>query len=257
MRKLIVLFTLVVAIGIKGQAQSAEYETVEISGKVTDFNGNPIDSAIIELMHPNFTAAYSAYSDSNGDYKLTGVKKGTYMAMYVIRPNEYPRKNAVPPEDMRLEFWAWNVIADRDLLINPHYGRLELYGLNAYMIMGGGTGMWLYVRPMSLAKLLKYDTGVYTNKSKIDELVDVNVYSEYFKAQVFVDDKPVIVKSIQKVEELAATEKKAAMIGYLINIDYNITQKPVKPLKIRVVGENTEYNEKGENICFFEIADYQ
>ena len=238
-------------------ASNSESETIVISGKVTDFEGNPIDSAIVELFHADFSTAYSTYSDENGNYKLTDVKKGKYLAMYVLRPKEYPRKNAVPKEEMRLEFWAWNVIADRDLEINPRYHRLELYGLNAFMPIGSGTGIWLYARPMSLGKLLEYDSEIYTDKSKIDEIVDINVYPEHFKAEAFVDDKPVPIKSIQKVVEIEGTEKKPPMIGYLVNIDFNITQKPERPYKIKLVGENTELKEKGENVCFFNLSDYQ
>lgn len=259
MKTLIFTATLLL-LNLSSKAQNVDNNnnnTVEISGKVTDFKGNPIDSAIVQLKHSNFSKAYSTYSDANGNYKLKDVKKGIYLAMYVIRPKEYPRRNAVPKEDMRLEFWAWNVIADNDLIINPRYGRLELYGLNAFMVIGGNTGIFLYVRPMSLGKLLQYETDVFTEKAKIDELVDINVYPEYFNAEVFVNDEPVKINSIQKVEEKAATENKSAMIGYLINIDYNITEKPEKPLKIRVVGENTELNEKGENIYFFKTEDFQ
>ncbi len=118
-----------------GYSQNNERDFIEISGQVTDFEGNPIDSAVVQLKHPDFSEAYSTYSDADGNYKLTGVKKGVYAAMYVLRPKEYPRKNAVSPKDMRLEFWAWNVIADRNLTINPRYHRLELYGLNAFMVM--------------------------------------------------------------------------------------------------------------------------
>ncbi len=230
---------------------------VTISGIVSDFEGNPIDSAIVELKHPDFSEAYSTYSDADGNYKLTGVKKGIYLAMYVLRPKEYPRRNAVLPKDMRLEFWAWNVIADKNLTINPRYHRLELYGLTAFMVPVGGSGIWLYVRPMSLSKLLKYSSDTYTNKSKLEEVVDINVYPEHFKAEVFVDDNPVLIKSIQKVEEFAATENRPPVIGYLINVDFKITKKPERPFKIKVVGENTELKEKGENVCFFKIEDYQ
>lgn len=248
MKNLIFTVVLLLLFDLSSKAQNDNKGRVEISGQVTDFEGNPIDSAIVQLKHRNFSKAYSTYSDANGNYKLKNVKKGTYMGMYVIRPKEYPRENAVPQEDMRLEFWAWNVIADNDLTINPRYGRLELYGLDAFIVKGAGTGIFLYVRPMSLGKFLKYET---------DEIVDINVYPEYFNAEVFVNDEPVKINSIQKVEELAATENRSAVIGYLINIDYNISKKHKKPLKIRVVGENTELNEKGENICFFKIEDYQ
>ncbi len=257
MRKSIILILTTILTFQFCYSQNIESANIEISGQVTDFEGNPIDSAVVELLHADFSRAYSTYSDNQGNYKLEGVKKGRYLAMYVLRPKEYPRKNAVPKKDMRLEFWAWNVIADRDLTINPRYHRLELYGLNAFMPIGSGAGIWLYVRPMSLGKLLEYDSEVYTDKSKIDEIVDINVYPEHFKAEAFVDDKPVPIKSIQKVVEIEGTENKAPVIGYLINIDFNITERPMKPFKIKLVGKNAELNEKGENVCFFDLSDYQ
>ena len=235
--------------------RAQDRETVSISGRVTDFNGIPIDSALVQLKHADFSEAYSTYSDKDGKYTLSNVKKGKYMAMYVIRPKEYPRRNAVDPEDMRLEYWAWNVIADTDLVINPRYHRMELYGLTAFRVPGSGSGLMVYVRPMSLGKLLKYSDSVYTNKERINKEADVSVLPENFRVKAFIDDEPVKINSIQSINEYVG-ENKPPLIGYMLHLD--IRKRPEKPyVIIRVEGTNLEYNERAESIYFYEIARYE
>ncbi|MFV0467415.1 MAG: carboxypeptidase-like regulatory domain-containing protein, partial [Dysgonomonas sp.] len=97
MKKIILFFLFFVSAGTF-YAQN----TVSISGQVTDFEGNPIDSSVVQLLSRGFEVINKTYSDKNGYYKLENVDKGKYMAMYVIRPKEYPRQNAVPEKDMRL-----------------------------------------------------------------------------------------------------------------------------------------------------------
>lgn len=79
-------------------------ENITISGKVTDFEGKPIDSCRVKLMYSDFSSAYEVYTDKKGDYLIPNVEKGKYMALYAIRPKEYPRQNAVLSKDMKLEF---------------------------------------------------------------------------------------------------------------------------------------------------------
>ncbi|MDR2146353.1 MAG: carboxypeptidase-like regulatory domain-containing protein, partial [Tannerella sp.] len=117
---------LLLTVSCTEKKQTQETATITISGQITDFDGNPIDSCIIQLKDRNFNSAYETYSDKTGYYTLKNVETGHYLGMYALREKEYPRENAVPEEDMRLEFWAWNVIADSDLIINPRYQKLEL-----------------------------------------------------------------------------------------------------------------------------------
>ena len=226
-----------------GCSRPDEIDTVSISGIVTDFQGNPIDSALVALLRADFSTVDSAYTDTNGQYKLD-VKKGKYYAMWVLRPEEYPSQEAVPSEDMRLEFWAWNIIADRDLEINPRYHRLEMYRLNAFR--GEGGSLLLYVRPMSLGRSLEFST---------DNKDDVTVLPENFEAKVFIDDEIVKINSIQEIKEFTGKDT-PPLIGYLIQV--NINKSTDRPYYIiRVEGTNLEYNEKGENVYFYEIPDYE
>lgn len=231
-------------------------DSIKISGQVTDYDGNAIDSCYVALFYDNFTEAYAAYTDKQGFYSLDNVKKGKYMAMYVLRLKEYPRHNKVSDDDKRLEFWAWNVIADRDLVINPKYHRLELYGTNAFKIEGGYHGLFIYTRPMSTGKLLKYSKEIVTNKSVAEKVADITVKPEHFKARVFIDDKEIKINSIQPVSEYVGSES-SPVRGFIIQTDLP-KERPSKPyLTIRVVGENTEEGEKGENIIFYEVQNYE
>ncbi|MFT4071602.1 MAG: carboxypeptidase-like regulatory domain-containing protein [Dysgonamonadaceae bacterium] len=224
--------------------------TVTIAGKVTDFQGNPIDSSIVELLHPNFKTAYETYTDKKGNYKLN-VEKGKYMAMYVIRPKEYPRQNQVSENNMRLEYWAWNIIADKDLVINPRYHRLEIYGSHVFETYGGYPGLFIYFRPMSLTKYLSYPKEIYLDKAKSEKIADISVKPENLKIQIYADEEPVKINSIQPIEEYHGENQKS-MTAYLVQVDYpkSKIQKPY--IVFRIIAENTEFGEKGENIFFYE-----
>jgi len=249
MKKLF-LSALIIILGVNLLAQT---NTVTISGQVTDFDGNPIDSCWVALLHENFNPAYQTITDEAGYYVLSGVEKGLYFGMYALRLKEYPRANAVPDEDMRLEFWAWNVVADRDLTINPRYHRLELYGTYAFRT---NAGLMIYTRPMSLGKLLAYSKEVVTDKSFAEKVADISVKPEHFEVKVFLDEQPLKINSVQPIEEFGG-EGQMTITGYIIQTDFP-KEKLDKPyVIIRVEATNTEENEKGENLFFYELKNYK
>ena len=125
---------------VKGDA------TFVVSGNVSDFHGNPIAGATIRLKNRAFENLYETLSDEKGRYSMA-VKEGDYYCLYAIKLSEY-RVN-------RLEYWAWNVPVHSDLVINPRYDRMEIYGINAFepQVTPQETYM-VYFRPMSLLKTL-------------------------------------------------------------------------------------------------------
>lgn len=131
-------------------------DMIKISGKVTDYNGIPIDSCTVLIYNPDFTEAYETVSNAQGYYSLDSIPKGRYAAIAAMRTNEYPRLLQVAPKDMKLEFWAWNVIADRDITLNIRYDKLELYGTTAFLEYGGRQELLIYTRPMSVTKVIAY-----------------------------------------------------------------------------------------------------
>lgn len=230
-------------------------ETITISGRVTDFDDNPIDSCRIDVLYTNWTTAYSAWSDKDGNYSIPNVEKGKYMAIYALRPKEYPRQLKVAEEDMRLEYWAWNVIADKDLTINPRYHRLELYGTTVFKENGGYPMMMIYTRPMSLGKTLSHGVDTYKDKSVLErEQSDISAEPDEIEFKVYADDVPVTVRSVQPVEEYMGGGR---MMAYLIYIDLP-EKKPEGYYIFRIEAYNKAWGgEKGENAYFYEMPDYK
>lgn len=229
--------------------------TVTISGRVTDFEGSPKDSSVVELIHPHWDTAFSTYTDRDGYYSLE-VEKGKYMAMYVLREEEYPSMNAVPPEDMRLEFWGWNIIADRDMVINPRYHKLELYGTTVFQVYGGYPGFFVYFRPMSLTKSLEYPEELYLDKETAEKETVISVKPEYLKVRVYADDEELKINSIHHLEEYTGDENMTTT-GYVVQVEMP-AKRPDKPyIVFRVVAENTEDGETGENIYFYELPNFK
>ncbi|HAH26307.1 MAG TPA: carboxypeptidase regulatory-like domain-containing protein, partial [Prolixibacteraceae bacterium] len=71
---------------------------------------------------------------------------------------------------------------------------------------------------------------------------------------VFANERPVKINSMQKVEEFAG-EGNPPSIGYLLHV--NMDQMPEKPYVVfRILADNLDFNEKGENIYFYEVKDY-
>lgn len=59
-------------------------DTVTISGRVTDYNGNPVDSCTICLYNPNFTTAYETLSGPDGSYAIENVAEGDYAGIFAL-----------------------------------------------------------------------------------------------------------------------------------------------------------------------------
>lgn len=249
------LFLLVfLIVSIAGFSQNQE-NTITISGRVTDFDDKPISDCEVRVLYFNFTEAYTGYSDKDGYYSIPNVEKGKYMAIYALRIEQYPRELKVAEKDMRLEFWAWNVIADKDLTINPRYHRLELYGTTVFKENGGYPAIMLYTRPMSLGRMLAYGEALYKDKKKAeDEQVDISAEPEDIEFKVWADDEPVTIRSVQPVQEYVGGGRQMA---YLLYLDLPKKQTG-KYCIFRVEAHNSAYGgEKGENIYFYEYPGYK
>lgn len=255
MKRLFILLILLGAILCTSQQIYAQ-ETITISGRVTDFDGNPIDNCLVQLLYAGFKSAKEVYTDKDGYYIMPNVEKGNYLAIYAIRPEEYPRRLAVPKEDMRLEFWAWNVIADQNLTINPRYDRLELYGTNVFKVERTGGGYFIYTRPMTLQGLIDHSDDIIIDKAEGEKVMDLTVQPEDFEIKVYADDIPLKVNQVQAVEEYTGMPDKP-MTGYLIYVDAP-EFTPSKPYIIfRIEALNRKCNERGENIYFYEVKNYK
>lgn len=214
-----------------------------------------IDSSIVQILDKNFNVLYQTYSDATGFYEME-VAAGTYMAMYVIRPKEYPRENKVSEDKMRLEFWAWNIVAYTDITINPKYDRLELYGTQVFEIPGAHPGLVIYTRPMSLQKLLSYSKDASADIADSERRKDISVSPNYLEFTVSADDELLEINSVQMIEEYTG-EGEIPMIGYILQVGKPLLTSVNPYYMITVTARNKEFNEMGENIFFYEYDKYK
>lgn len=232
------------------------HEYVTISGRVTDYNGNPVDSCNVALYNPDFTPAYEALSDSCGNYILDSVATGKYACLYAMRVKEYPRMQQVAPEDMKLEFWAWNVVADRDLNLDIRYHKLELYGTTAFLEYGGRQELLIYTRPMSVTKAISYFN--YMDKGRAEKESKVTVEPEYMQFEVYADGNPLSIFSVQHLS-LPNYSNPMNDDCYLIqtSLPADLRRHNDRPYEIRVVGHNMHDDEWGESVYFLEVPRYR
>ncbi len=237
---------LVLAAGlIQARPQAAQAKagaTVKISGRVTDFEGRPIEGATIELKNSDFENAAEGVSDKDGRYSLTA-PKGTYMALAAVK--DYQVKS--------LEYWAWTVPAERDLEINPRFDRLEVYAINAWRPQGGFPSYQIYFRPMSLMRTAKKVTeaGGMENMGKLP-VIDIAPEFSADDIQVTIDGQPVKVLQINKVREAAGPNQ--CLFGYLIQVPLPEKMPMTEYFPINIALTDRVTGEKGEGCLFFRPA---
>jgi len=231
-------------------------DKVTVSGRVTDFAGNPIDSVLVRVKDRNFNNPFQTYSDKNGYFSMK-VDKGNYNCIYAAKISDY-RKT-------KLEYWAWNVPIFEDMVINPQYNNMEVYGINVMepQVTPHETYM-IYFRPMSLKKIIKLiesqdvDKKSFEQVGKVEQLlkpVDDNIYdiapSSITPGELSVKINGVESKivNIERVKEYA---RGMNMYGYLVQV---IKPEEIKAMniaydKISILLNSEETGETGLGEAF-------
>ncbi len=252
MKKILALFLSVIFVStINAQ------EKFTLSGKVSDFEGNPIDSASIRLKNKKFENVYETLSDINGNFSLQ-VERGTYYCLYAIKLSDY-RKT-------KLEYWAWNVPIFKDMEINPQYNNLEIYGVNVTEPQVGPYDTYMiYFRPMSLKKSMDIvehqaiDKTAFEEQQKVEKLfkpIEDNIYDlapnivTLDELSVKINDIESKILNIQKVKEYA---RGINFYGYYLQV---LKPEKIKTMdltfdKISIVFKSFETNEIGKSEAFF------
>jgi len=239
--------TLIFFVLVNAYAFSQKTDSVTISGYVTDFNNNPLDSVTVKLMNKSFEDQYVTISDQAGYYEII-VAKGEYYCLYALKISEWLKT--------RLEYWTWNVPAYNNMVINPKYNRLEIYGMNAFEPQIGPFDTYMvFFRPMSLTKILEYTNR--TNKQNFEK--NANLHKDTIDIapnmitkedlRVSINDCESEVVGINKVIEYT---RGSYMYSYLIQI-----KKPAGLInshneydKISIMLNSNETNEQGFSECF-------
>jgi len=239
-KKILLLVIIWSAFGGRLSAQTYTPRYI-LSGRVTDFSGNPIDSAVVELKKADFTTAASALTGTDGKYQLI-TAEGKYMALTCIKASEYPSGSNLNPEDQRLRFWAWNIPVTGNLEIDIRYHRLEIYGLTVFRIQGSVPGYTIYCRPVSLTRVQQTDDPreVTPEPENLDILVEIN-------------GRPVKVNSVQRVQEYAARD--GFLNAYLLQVAPPTMTGKLYDL-IRVMIKDKQNGDTGEAIYFKERDGY-
>ena len=91
-------------------AYAQQQDSVTISGRVTDYDGQPIDSASVWWQNPQFNDVVEVVTNKDGHYTAR-VPKGKYQSVASIYFPSYAHiamKSGLPEAEHRLEFWAWD-----------------------------------------------------------------------------------------------------------------------------------------------------
>lgn len=235
---------LLCAIYLQGSAQT---DSITISGIVTDFEGQPVDSALVELKYSNFKTAYETLTDNKGQYSLK-VLKGKYLALASLKMSEYPVAGSILPKDeQRLEFWAWNLIAEENLNFNIKYHRLEIYGVNVFRIQGATPGYTIYCRPMSL-------TRGFSEPDKKLNFIDLCPPPEEIEVEVEINGYPIKVNMKEKVKEYVAN---GICYGYLLHVDLPIEQTDKNFDIFHIEMTDLKNGDRGEAVYFKSKDNYE
>lgn len=209
-------------------------KTFVISGTVSDFNGQAIDSATVYLKNKSFENLYEALSDENGQYSME-VAEGDYYCLYAIKLPDY-RVRA-------LEYWTWNVPVHENLTINPQYDKMEIYGINVFEPQVGPFETYMiYFRPMSLAKGFELvaqqniDKEKFEKAKQAEKLLDrsaqvIDIAPDSISAEelhIEINGEKAEIVGITKMEEYA---RKSRIYAYVVQV--------IKP---KANAENTEYD---------------
>lgn len=252
-----------------GYAQ--QKDSVTICGRVTDYNGQPIDSCSVFWQNASFNVVKEAITNADGQYTAR-IPKGKYQNMGAINMSTYPHfaKPGMPEADQRLEFWGWDFIADRDTTLNIRYDRMEAYGLRVFSIPGGMPAYQIYVRPMSLTRMLKWQ-----KESKPESIVrNTNLNgieqkpisqesksslwappSEKLKVVVWIDGEEVPLLMKQEIKEYYDASEYGN--AYLLTVDAPKHPKKGMPyLTFKVELTDLENGDRGEGMYHMEKESY-
>jgi hypothetical protein len=219
-------------------------ETCEISGRVTDFENQPIKGASVFLKDSKFEDVATAESDEGGRYSITA-PKGRYMALVAIK--DYMTKY--------LEYWAWNVPADQDLEINPHFNRMEVYAINAWRPQGAYPSYQIYFRPMSLSMTTAKikEAGSMSDFQKLP-VMDIAPDLGTDDIEVSIDEQRVKILQINRVREAAGENQH--MFGYLVQVSLPEEESDKAYSVITITLTDPVTGDKGEGRLFVFPSEY-
>lgn len=246
-------------------------DTLIIRGNVFDYGGNPIPNCSVAFNNSRFESNYETVTDSLGKYYLE-VPRGRYMSIGACRMDEYQHtaSASLPDSLKRLEWWGWNICAEKDSIIDIRYNRMEAYGISVFTIPGASPAFQIFVRPMSLTRYQKWAIGQENIQHGMDlSNVRGKALLENAKAtllapppdllnvKVFIDGEevPVLLKQEIKEYQDAMTYGNA----YLLTVGLPKWENGLTTdtIRFRIELEDLENGDKGEAIYDYTFTSYK
>ena len=148
-----------------------------IKGLVCDKNNKALSDVTVELKNKKFEIVVSSKTDVNGRFVIE-TDNDTYP--YLIAVKEYRTEY--------LEYWCRNIRSYEEIELNIRIDKLEIYGMNAFVIGGGYDSIMVYFCPMSLVKFLNEEENI------CPDIVDIRVWIDEECAEVI--EKNVVKESV-------------------------------------------------------------
>lgn len=224
-------------------------DTAIVSGTVSDFEGNPLGNVTVAWKGPDFNDVVKTVSDESGRYEAV-LPKGRYYSMIAVDFDRYPHTAAegLPPEEMRLEFWGWNYIADKDTTLDIRYDRLEVYGLNAFRIQGAYPAFTVFFRPMSLTRMI----------GQMEKGDDPNIHGapdpSAADIKVWIDGERVTVHTVRTIKEHIGGDNYADAYLMSVGLPSVATEDPYHFFRVEMT--DLDNGDRGEAVYFLEKAAY-
>lgn len=267
------LIPLVLLLCCAATAYAQQQDSVTICGRVTDYNGQPIDSCSVTWNNPKFSPIVTTVTNKDGHYTAR-IPKGKYRSVYAVYHPSYAHtalKNGVLPEsEHRLEYWGWDFIADRDTTLAIRYHRMEAYGIRVFRVPGGMPAYQVYVRPMSLTRTYEWMKATQPasmknggnmngieqqSQSKEAKEMSYSPHSEQLKATIRIDSEEVPILMKQEIKEYISANQYCN--AYLLTVGLPKHPRQDLPYHVfKVELEDLGNGDRGEGIYYMEKENY-
>lgn len=199
------------------------------------------------------------------------VPKGKYQSVIAINLDRYVHTAPadLPESDLRLEFWAWDFIADRDTVLDIRYNRMEAYGMRVFNIPGAMPGYQIFVQPISLTRLLqvkKTNPDFFVRGEKLRDLEQKPLTAQAkgtllappadrLNVTAYIDGEEVAVLMKQQIKEYYGADSWGD--AYLLTVDAPKHPKEDLPYQVfKIELTDLESGDRGEGLYYLEKENY-
>ena len=216
-------------------------ESFKVFGKLTDFYGHSMADGVVCMKDAKMNDVYLTHTDQYGNYSFD-VEAGDYVAIGGVK--DYI--------DSKLEYWCWNLPVYQDMKIDMQIDRMEVYGINAFLIQRAiqNASLMIYFRPMSL-------TYYYKNKDSIEDInckfIEASPELSKNEVRVFINKKAVNIIEMSKIKERAMDKglEEKYLYGYLVQVPIDGINRSLEYQRIDIELSSSITKEKGQGTVFW------